>query len=73
MKLVAHVQHLFVYHSFTIGMWPVWQWLTIPYLFMWFWGVIVQAVVIFPVQIQRVLFGGAYLWFMHTYLSLFVV
>ncbi|TMW59165.1 hypothetical protein Poli38472_007310 [Pythium oligandrum] len=58
---------------FIIGMWPVWGWLTLPYLFMWFWGVIVQVVVIFPVQLQRVIFGIAYFWFMHSYLSLFVV
>ncbi|DAZ94579.1 TPA: hypothetical protein N0F65_004339 [Lagenidium giganteum] len=58
---------------FTIGLWPVWGWLTMPYLFMWFWGVIVQLVVIFPVQLQRIIFAGAYLWFMHSYLSLFVV
>lgn len=54
-------------------MWPVWHWLTIPYLFMWFWGVIVQTVMLFPVQLQRVLFGLGYLWFMHTYLAPFVV
>lgn len=40
---------------------------------MWFWGVIVQIAVVLPVQLQRVLFAGGYLWFMHTYLSLFLV
>lgn len=40
---------------------------------MWFWGVIVQIAVVFPVQLQRVLFAVGYLWFMHTYLSLFLV
>ncbi|KAF1325945.1 hypothetical protein FI667_g8822, partial [Globisporangium splendens] len=58
---------------FSIGLWPIWHWLTLPYLFMWFWGVIVQIVVLFPVQLQRVIFAVGYLWFMHTYLSLFVV
>jgi hypothetical protein len=43
--------------------------MTLAYLFMWFWGVLVQFVIIFPAQIQRLLFGGAYLWFMHSYLS----
>ncbi|GAB9477359.1 hypothetical protein Gpo141_00014424 [Globisporangium polare] len=58
---------------FSIGLWPIWHWLTLPYLFMWFWGVIVQIAVVLPVQLQRVLFGVGYLWFMHTYLSLFLV
>ncbi|TYZ62850.1 hypothetical protein PybrP1_003579 [[Pythium] brassicae (nom. inval.)] len=58
---------------FSVGLWPVWHWLTLPYLFMCFWGVIVQIVVIFPVQAQRVIFACGYLWFMHAYLSLFIV
>lgn len=55
--------------SLSIGMWPVWHWLTLPILFMWFWGVIVQAAVLLPVQLQRVVFAGAYFWFMHAYAS----
>ncbi|KAL4163912.1 hypothetical protein KRP22_004539 [Phytophthora ramorum] len=55
-----------------IGMWPVWHWLTLPYLFMWSWGVVVQLVVILPPILQRVVFVGAYLWFMHAYLSMFL-
>jgi hypothetical protein len=54
---------------FLFGLWPVYGWMTLAYLFMWFWGVLVQFVIIFPAQIQRLLFGGAYLWFMHSYLS----
>ncbi|KAJ0396896.1 hypothetical protein P43SY_000162 [Pythium insidiosum] len=75
-KTSTHGMLLFMFLAgvcFCIGMWPVWHWLTLPYLFMWFWGVIVQIVVIFPVQLQRVIFMVAYLWFMHSYLSLFVV
>lgn len=71
--LCMHLRACVVRRSLTVGLWPIWHWLTLPYLFMWFWGVIVQIVVIFPVQLQRVLFAGAYLWFMHSYLSLFVV
>ncbi|KAH7464929.1 uncharacterized protein KRP23_12667 [Phytophthora ramorum] len=36
-------------------MWPVWHWLTLPYLFMWSWGVVL--VVILPPILQRVVFG----------------
>ncbi|KAL7691167.1 putative transmembrane protein [Plasmopara halstedii] len=52
-----------------VGMWPVWHWLTLPYLFMWSWGVVLQLLVILPPFLQRIVFGGAYLWFMHSYLS----
>lgn len=67
------VYYSFLQRSFSVGLWPVWHWLTLPYLFMGFWGVFVQIVVIFPVQVQRVIFACGYLWFMHAYLSLFVV
>ncbi|KAG6948045.1 hypothetical protein JG688_00015270 [Phytophthora aleatoria] len=56
-----------------IGMWPVWHWLTLPYLFMWSWGVVVQLLVILPPVLQRIVFVVAYLWFMHSYLSKFLV
>ncbi|EEY69681.1 uncharacterized protein PITG_19299 [Phytophthora infestans T30-4] len=55
------------------GMWPVWHWLTLPYLFMWSWGVVVQLLVILPPVLQRIVFVAAYLWFMHSYLSLFLI
>ncbi|KAG6616668.1 uncharacterized protein IUM83_13041 [Phytophthora cinnamomi] len=56
-----------------VGMWPVWHWLTLPYLFMWSWGVVVQLVVVLPPVLQRLVFVGGYLWFMHAYLSMFLV
>ncbi|KAG7385019.1 hypothetical protein PHYPSEUDO_002031 [Phytophthora pseudosyringae] len=56
-----------------VGMWPVWHWLTLPYLFMWSWGVVMQLLVILPPMLQRVVFVGAYLWFMLSYLSTFLV
>lgn len=56
-----------------IGMWPVWDWLTLPYLFMWSWGVVLQLLVILPPILQRVVFVGAYLWFMQSYLSRFLI
>ncbi|KAI9919427.1 hypothetical protein PsorP6_017489 [Peronosclerospora sorghi] len=58
---------------FAIGMWPVWHWLTLPYLMMWSWGVVLQLVVILPPVLQRVVFVGAYFWFMQSYLSSFLV
>ncbi|CAI5742857.1 unnamed protein product [Peronospora destructor] len=56
-----------------IGMWPVWHWLTLPYLFMWSWGVVVQLLVVLPPMLVRVVFMGAYIWFMHSYLSMFLI
>ncbi|CAH0493850.1 unnamed protein product [Peronospora farinosa] len=56
-----------------IGMWPVWHWLTFPYLFMWSWGVVVQLLVILPPILVRVVFVSAYIWFMHSYLSMFLI
>ncbi|RLN61702.1 hypothetical protein BBJ29_009927 [Phytophthora kernoviae] len=56
-----------------IGMWPVWQWLTLPYLFMWSWGVVMQLLVILPPMLQRVVLVGGYVWFMHSYLSMFLM
>uniref|UniRef100_M4BMW0 Transmembrane protein 107 n=1 Tax=Hyaloperonospora arabidopsidis (strain Emoy2) TaxID=559515 RepID=M4BMW0_HYAAE len=53
-----------------VGMWPVWHWLTLPYLVMWSWGVIVQLLVILPPVLQRVVFVGAYCWFMYLYISM---
>jgi hypothetical protein len=44
----------------------VWHLLTLAYLFMAFWGVLVQLLVIFPPQVQRVLFAGGYLWFLYA-------
>ncbi|CAI5717632.1 unnamed protein product [Hyaloperonospora brassicae] len=57
----------------TIGMWPVWHWLTLPYLMMWSWGVVVQLLVILPPVLQRVVFVGAYCWFMYSYLSAYLL
>ena len=59
--------------SLTIGMWPVWHWLTLPYLVMWSWGVVVQLLVILPPVLQRVVFVGAYCWFMYSYLSVYLL
>ncbi|CAK4068504.1 unnamed protein product [Aphanomyces euteiches] len=59
--------------AFTIGLWPVWHWLTIPILFMWVWGMIVPLVVLLPALAQKVVFAGVYLYFMHSYLSTFMV
>lgn len=56
-----------------VGMWPVWHWLTLPYLFMWSWGVVVQLVVILPPILQRLVFVGGYVWFMHSYFSMLLV
>lgn len=36
-------------------------------------GVVVQLLVILPPLLQRVVFVGGYLWFMHAYLSMFLV
>ncbi|CAH0479293.1 unnamed protein product [Peronospora belbahrii] len=57
----------------TIGMWPVWHWLTLPYLFMWSWGVVVQLLVILPPVLIRVVVLCAYVWFMHSYLAMYLV
>ncbi|OQR93483.1 hypothetical protein THRCLA_08434 [Thraustotheca clavata] len=59
--------------SFSIGLWPVWGWLTWPILFMWLWGFIVPLVVVLPNIAQRIVFAGMYLYFMHTYLSTFML
>ncbi|EQC28727.1 hypothetical protein SDRG_13601 [Saprolegnia diclina VS20] len=59
--------------SFSFGLWPVWGWLTWPILFMWLWGFIVPIVVVLPNFAQRVVFGGMYLYFMHAYLSTFML
>lgn len=59
--------------SWTVALWPIWHLLTLAYLFMAFWGVMVQLLVIFPPQVQRVLFGGAYVWFLYAYLREFTV
>ena len=40
---------------------------------MWSWGVLVQLLVILPPVLQRVVLVGAYIWFMHSYLSMFYV
>ncbi|RLN59628.1 hypothetical protein BBJ29_002221 [Phytophthora kernoviae] len=56
-----------------IGMWPAWQWLTLPYLFMWSWGVVVQLLVILPPILQRVVLVRGYIWFIHSYLFVFLV
>ncbi|OWZ00479.1 putative membrane protein [Phytophthora megakarya] len=56
-----------------VGMWPVWHWLTLPYLIMWSWGVVLQLLVILPPILQRVVFVGGYLWFMHSYLSMLMI
>ncbi|ETW01575.1 hypothetical protein H310_06221 [Aphanomyces invadans] len=59
--------------SFSIGLWPVWHWMTLPILFMWFWGLIVPLVVLLPPTAQKVVFAGIYLYFMHSYLSTFMM
>ncbi|RHY01560.1 hypothetical protein DYB28_002467 [Aphanomyces astaci] len=59
--------------SFSIGLWPVWHWMTVPILFMWFWGLIVPLVVLLPPTAQKVVFAGVYIYFMHSYLSTFML
>lgn len=55
--------------SFMIGLWPHWHWLTLMYLFIWSFGVVLQLLTLFSTSIQRVLFTGMYLVFMQRYLT----
>ncbi|KAF0696585.1 Aste57867_12654 [Aphanomyces stellatus] len=59
--------------SFSIGLWPVWHWMTVPILFMWFWGFLVPLVILLPPMVQKVVFAGLYFYFMHSYLSTFML
>nr|CCA14990.1 conserved hypothetical protein [Albugo laibachii Nc14] len=54
--------------SFLFGLWSTWHWLTVPYLFMAFWGVLIQSLILFPVWIQRIVFGIGFSLFLRAFM-----
>lgn len=55
--------------SLHIGLWPVWGWVTVFILLMWYYGLLFNMILLLPGPIQQVLFLGGFLWFSLSYVG----